>query len=263
MAIVGESGSGKSVTALSIMRLLPSVYSRCSGRIRFDGHDLLSCSREQMRAIRGNRIAMIFQEPMTSLNPVFTVGFQIAEALKYHRGMDRAEARRRAIELLDRVRIPNATDALRRTIPHTLSGGMRQRAMIAMALACEPKLLIADEPTTALDVTVQQQILDLIKSLQNEMGMSVLFITHDMGVVAEIADRVLVMRGGIKQEEGTAAQSFISRKAPMRAHCWRPFRASAAWEARTQPLKSAEIAQGVARPGAGGRRVRLFWRSTA
>jgi peptide/nickel transport system ATP-binding protein len=246
LAVVGESGSGKSVTALSIMRLLPPVYSRCSGKIQFDGLDLLSCAREQMRAIRGDRIAMIFQEPMTSLNPVFTVGFQITESLKYHRGMEPAEARRRAIELLDRVRIPNAKDRFD-SFPHTLSGGMRQRAMIAMTLACEPRLLIADEPTTALDVTVQQQILDLIKSLQNEMGMSVLFITHDMGVVADIADRVLVMRGGVKQEEGTAAQVFHKPQSAYGRELLAAVPRLGSMGGGTQPLKSAEIAQGVGR----------------
>ena len=242
LAVVGKSGSGKSVTALSIMRLLPALYARCSGAIRLEGQDLLACSREQMRAIRGNRMAMIFQEPMTSLNPVFTVGFQIAETLKYHRGVERGAARRRATQLLDRVRIPNAKERFD-SFPHTLSGGMRQRAMIAMALACEPKLLIADEPTTALDVTVQQQILDLIKSLQSEMGMSVLFITHDMGVVADIADRVLVMRDGVKQEEGTAEHLFHKPQSAYARELLGAVPRLGSMRGHSQPLKSAEIAQ--------------------
>ena len=246
LAVVGESGSGKSVTALSIMRLLPPVYSRYSGDISFDGRNLLSCSADEMRAVRGNRIAMIFQEPMTSLNPVFTVGFQIGEALKYHRGMVGEAARRRAIELLERVRIPNAAERFD-SFPHTLSGGMRQRVMIAMALACEPKLLIADEPTTALDVTVQQQILDLIKTLQNEMGMSVLFITHDMGVVADIADRVLVMRNGVKQEEGTASDLFLKPQSTYARALLAAVPRLGSMRGAAQPLKAAEIAR--AAPG--------------
>ena len=244
LAVVGESGSGKSVTALSIMRLLPPVYSRHSGHIRLDGRDLLACSPQEMQAIRGDRIAMIFQEPMTSLNPVFTIGFQIVEALKYHRGVEGMAARRRAIELLERVRIPNAKERFQ-DFPHTLSGGMRQRAMIAMALVCEPQLLIADEPTTALDVTVQQQIIDLIKTLQNEIGMSVLFITHDMGVVADIADRVLVMRHGISQEEGRASDILLRPQSAYARELLAAVPRLGSMRGVAQPLKAAEIESGA------------------
>jgi peptide/nickel transport system ATP-binding protein len=209
VAIVGESGSGKSVTALSIMRLISSVNGRLSGRILLEGRDLLALSEEEMRAVRGNSISMIFQEPMTSLNPVLTVGRQICEALQYHRAMDARAAEAEAIRILDRVRIPASRQRFGE-YPHRLSGGMRQRVMIAMALACKPRLLIADEPTTALDVTIQAQILDLIKALQDEEGMSVLFITHDMGVVAEIADRVVVMWKGRKLEDEPATTIFAS-----------------------------------------------------
>src|ERR687894_930893 len=196
VAIVGESGSGKSVTALSILRLLPLDTSRITGRVILKGRDLLGLPNAEMRRVRGDDIAMIFQEPMTSLNPVLTIGFQIAEALMLHRRLSRAEADAETVRLLEKVRIPNAGARLH-DYPHRFSGGMRQRVMIAMALACRPQLLIADEPTTALDVTIQAQILDLIKSLQEEEGMSVLFITHDMGVVAEIADRTEVMNDGV------------------------------------------------------------------
>lgn len=207
VAIVGESGSGKSVTALSIMRLLPAVNSRTNGTIELEGQPLQDLSEDGMRDVRGDRIAMIFQEPMTSLNPVLTIGFQVAEALHYHRRMSREEAARTALDLLDLVRIP---DAARRfhDYPHLFSGGMRQRVMIAIALACRPKLLIADEPTTALDVTIQAEILELIAALQAEIGMSVMFITHDMGVVAEIADRVIVMWRGRKVEEAPVQRIF-------------------------------------------------------
>jgi peptide/nickel transport system ATP-binding protein len=204
VAVVGESGSGKSVTALSVMRLLPAANSRAEGAIVLDGADVLKLTDEEMRRARGAAAAMIFQEPMTSLNPVLTIGFQIAEALRFHRAIDRKAAEAETVRILERVRVPAARQRLRE-YPHRFSGGMRQRVMIAMALACKPKLLIADEPTTALDVTVQAEILDLIKSLQDEEGMSVVFITHDMGVVAEIADRVVVMWKGDKVEEGAAA----------------------------------------------------------
>jgi peptide/nickel transport system ATP-binding protein len=207
VAIVGESGSGKSVTALSVMRLVSSANGRIQGRIALEGRDLLALSEEEMRKVRGNDVAMIFQEPMTSLNPVLTVGFQIAEALRYHRGLDARAAKAEALRMLDKVRIPSAKTRFD-NYPHQLSGGMRQRVMIATALACKPKLLIADEPTTALDVTIQAQILELIKILQDEERMSVLFITHDMGVVAEIADRVVVMWKGRKLEDAPASQVF-------------------------------------------------------
>ncbi len=205
MAIVGESGSGKSVTALSIMRLLPAANSRVGGKIRLDNRDILALPEEEMRHVRGDTVSMIFQEPMTSLNPVLTIGFQIAEALILHRAINRKAAEAETLRILERVRVPAARERLHE-YPHRFSGGMRQRVMIAMALACKPKLLIADEPTTALDVTVQAQILELIKLLQEEEGMSVVFITHDMGVVAEIADRVVVMWKGRKVEEGDVAR---------------------------------------------------------
>ncbi|TWD50654.1 peptide/nickel transport system ATP-binding protein [Agrobacterium vitis] len=207
VAIVGESGSGKSVTSLSIMRLLPPAMSRVAGRVLLDGRDLLTLPETEMRKVRGADVAMIFQEPMTSLNPLFTVGDQISEALLCHTTMSVAEARAETIRLLDKVRIPSAASRLD-DYPHQLSGGMRQRVMIAMALALKPKLLIADEPTTALDVTIQGQILDLIKLLQDEEGTSVLFITHDMGVVAEIADRTVVMYRGEQVEMGTTKDIF-------------------------------------------------------
>jgi oligopeptide/dipeptide ABC transporter ATP-binding protein len=192
LGVVGESGCGKSVTALSVMRLVPPPGRIAGGRILFEGRDLAALPEPKMRAVRGRDIAMIFQEPMTSLNPVFTVGYQIMEAIRAHLAVTRAEARRRAVELLAKVKIP-AADRRVDDYPHQMSGGMRQRVMIAMALACTPKLLIADEPTTALDVTIQAQILDLLRELQREFRMSVLIITHDLGVVAEVADEVAVM----------------------------------------------------------------------
>ncbi|MEE7502871.1 ABC transporter ATP-binding protein [Methylobacterium mesophilicum] len=213
VALVGESGSGKSVSALSILRLLPRDASRIGGRVRFEGRELLAAPESEMRRVRGDSIAMIFQEPMTSLNPVLTIGFQIAEALIRHRGLSRSAAEAEALRLLDKVRIPAARSRLHE-YPHRFSGGMRQRVMIAMALACRPKLLIADEPTTALDVTIQAQILDLIKSLQDAEGMSVLFITHDMGVVAEIADRTVVMYRGRAVEAGPTARIFDAPAEP-------------------------------------------------
>ncbi|WP_422010075.1 ABC transporter ATP-binding protein [Reyranella sp.] len=208
LAIVGESGCGKSMTALSLMRLIPDPPGRIvTGSIKLDGRDLLKISEEEMRDVRGNEISMIFQEPMTSLNPVMTIGKQISEALILHRDMDRKQAMKRAIEMLDLVRIPEPTQRAKE-YPHQLSGGMRQRAMIAMALACNPKVLIADEPTTALDVTIQAQILELIVELQREFGAAVLLITHDLGVVAETAHRVIVMYAGRKVEEATVGELF-------------------------------------------------------
>ena len=213
VAVVGESGSGKSVTALSIMRLTPPGSSKSEGSIKLAGQELLTLPDAQMRKIRGNDMAMIFQEPMTSLNPVLTIGFQIAESLILHRGMSRSEAEAETIRLLEKVRIPAAKSRFHE-YPHRFSGGMRQRVMIAMALACKPKLLIADEPTTALDVTIQAQILQLIKLLQDEEGMSVLFITHDMGVVAEIADRTVVMYNGEAVETGKTEDIFARANHP-------------------------------------------------
>ncbi|MDP9836003.1 peptide/nickel transport system ATP-binding protein [Neorhizobium huautlense] len=207
VAIVGESGSGKSVTSLSIMRLLPKATSKIEGKVTLGGKELLSLPEEQMRRVRGNDISMIFQEPMTSLNPIFPIGRQISEALMVHRDISKAEAKAEVIRLLEKVRIPNAKNRFDE-YPHQFSGGMRQRVMIAMALATKPKLLIADEPTTALDVTIQGQILDLIKVLQEEEGMSVLFITHDMGVVAEVADRTIVMFRGEQVETGATDDIF-------------------------------------------------------
>ena len=208
LAVVGESGCGKSVTAMSVLRLLPSPPARIvSGAIRFEGRDLLTASEAEMRKIRGNEISMIFQEPMTSLNPVLTVGRQIAETLELHQGLSAAAAQARAIEMLETVRIP---EARRRAdeYPHQLSGGMRQRVMIAMALACKPKLLIADEPTTALDVTIQAQILELMLDLKEKVGAAIVLITHDLGVVAETAQRVVVMYAGRKVEEASVADLF-------------------------------------------------------
>ncbi len=213
VAIVGESGSGKSVTSLSIMRLLPKLTSRIEGKVWLGGRNLLSLDEESMRKVRGNDISMIFQEPMTSLNPIFPIGKQIAEAILCHRDISKAEAKKEVLELLDKVRIPNAKNRFDE-YPHQFSGGMRQRVMIAMALASKPKLLIADEPTTALDVTIQGQILDLIKELQDETGMSVLFITHDMGVVAEISDRTIVMFRGDAVETGTTENIFHNGQHP-------------------------------------------------
>ncbi len=213
LAIVGESGCGKSMTALSIMRLLPPPGRSESGSIRLGDTDLLRLSSREMRALRGNDIAMIFQEPMTSLNPVLTVGRQIAEAVALHRRVSHAQAMRHAVEMLQRVHIPEPEQRARE-YPHQMSGGMRQRAMIAMALACNPKLLIADEPTTALDVTIQAQILRLIVDLQRETGTAVLLITHDLGVVAETAHRVIVMYAGRKVEEAAVDDLFAAPQHP-------------------------------------------------
>ena len=210
LAIVGESGCGKSMTALSLMRLIPDPPGRIvSGSIKLADRDLLQLSEKEMRGVRGNEISMIFQEPMTSLNPVMTIGKQIGEALILHRDMDKKAAMKRAIEMLDLVKIPEPVQRARE-YPHQLSGGMRQRAMIAMALACNPKVLIADEPTTALDVTIQAQILELILELQREFGTAVILITHDLGVVAETARRVIVMYAGRKVEEATVGELFAT-----------------------------------------------------
>lgn len=217
LAVVGESGSGKSVTALSLMRLIPDPPGKIvEGEILFKDEDVLHMSESKVRALRGDRIAMIFQDPMTSLNPVYRVGKQIGESLRLHKGMSRKEALDRAIELLSMVGIPNPADRAK-DYPHQFSGGMRQRAMIAMALACDPDILIADEPTTALDVTIQAQILDLMVALQERTGTSIIMITHDLGVVADMADDVMVMYGG-KQVEYASAEEVFYR--PMHPYTW-------------------------------------------
>ncbi|MFE1599188.1 ABC transporter ATP-binding protein [Methylobacterium sp. ID0610] len=210
LALVGESGCGKSLTALSVMGLLaPKVGRVAAGRIVVDGTDMLAASEREREAMRGDRLAMIFQEPMTSLNPVLTIGFQIAEALRRHRGLSRAAARERAIALLDRVRVPSAAERID-AYPHQFSGGMRQRVMIAMALACGPRVLIADEPTTALDVTIQAQVLALLADIQRREALAVLLITHNLGVVASVADRVMVMYGG-DVVESAPVRAFFAR----------------------------------------------------
>ncbi len=213
VAIVGESGCGKSVTANSILRLVPQPPGKIAGQIRFEGEDLLALSERAMRDIRGNRISMVFQEPMTSLNPVLTVGGQIAETLRLHQRLGRTAVAERAVEMLSLVGI---AEPRRRAseYPHQLSGGMRQRVMIAIALACNPKLLIADEPTTALDVTIQAQILDLMADLKKRVGAAIILITHDLGVVAEIAERVIVMYAGRKVEEARVTDLFRAPRHP-------------------------------------------------
>ncbi|WP_207539808.1 ABC transporter ATP-binding protein [Sabulicella rubraurantiaca] len=213
LAVVGESGCGKSVTAMSILRLIPEPPGKIAGSIRFGGRDLLKLSDREMRQIRGNEISMIFQEPMTSLNPVLTVGRQIGETLRLHQGMSAAKAEERAVEMLRLVGIPEPGRRVRE-YPHQLSGGMRQRVMIAIALACNPKLLIADEPTTALDVTIQAQILDLMRDLKTSVGAAIVLITHDLGVVAEVAERVVVMYAGKKVEEAPVGELFRRPKHP-------------------------------------------------
>ena len=214
LGIVGESGSGKSVCALSIMGLLPEPAGRVkSGSIRFEGRELIGMPARERRALRGSAIGMVFQEPMTSLNPVFTIGDQITETIRAHQKLGKAAARRRAAEMLERVGIPSPQRRLD-DYPHQLSGGMRQRVMIAMALACSPRLLLADEPTTALDVTVQAQLLDLLRDLQRETGMAVAIITHNMGVIAEFADRVMVMYAGRVAEEGPVEAIFDAPRHP-------------------------------------------------
>lgn len=214
LGIVGESGCGKSITSLSIMQLLPQRIGRvAAGEIRFEGKDLLTASRREMRQIRGNRIAMIFQEPMTSLNPVFKVGKQVSEAVRYHLKIGKREARGRVVEMLAKVGIPRP-EKIFDQYPHQLSGGMRQRVMIAMAMVCNPSLLIADEPTTALDVTIQAQILDLMRDLQGKEGTSIMMITHDLGVVAEMCDRVVIMYAGQVVEETDVKTLFREPRHP-------------------------------------------------
>jgi oligopeptide transport system ATP-binding protein len=214
LGLVGESGCGKSVSALTLMRLIPTPPGRIAGgEVLFQGRDLLKLKEDEIRHIRGNDIAMIFQDPMTSLNPVLTIGRQIGEALELHKGLDRKAARQRTIELLEMVGIPSARSRVD-DYPHQFSGGMRQRVMIAMAISCEPRVLIADEPTTALDVTIQAQILDLIKRLQTDLGMAVILITHDLGVVAGVCDRIAVMYAGYIIEEASAAELFADPRHP-------------------------------------------------
>lgn len=245
LAIVGESGSGKSVTAFSIMRLLSDEKTKITGSVRLKGRELLGLSENEMRAVRGNGIAMIFQEAMTSLNPVFTIGQQIVEALTVYRPLSRTEAEAEALKLLDRVKIPAARRRYN-DYPHNFSGGMRQRAMIAMALACKPQLLIADEPTTALDVTIQAEILNLIKELQDEESMAVMFITHDMGVVAEIAERTVVMLRGEAVETGTTEEIFYRAHHPYTRALLHavPVLGSMKGQSAPQPLQIADKVSG-------------------
>jgi len=208
LAIVGESGSGKSVGVMSLIRLIPQPPGKIvAGEVWFDGRDLMALTDDEVRQVRGNRIAMIFQDPMTSLNPVLTIGQQIMEALKLHLGMDSSQAQKRAVELLEMVGIPGAANRLN-AYPHQFSGGMRQRVMIAMGLSCNPQLLIADEPTTALDVTIQAQIVDLVLGLKDQLGMAIIWITHDLGVVAGLADRVIVMYAGRIVEEAEVHELY-------------------------------------------------------
>ena len=239
LGIVGESGCGKSVTALAVLGLLPRNGRIRSGRAMLDGRDLLRQSDRTLRRIRGREVAMIFQDPMTSLNPVLTIGRQIREALETHFGLKRKDAEGRAAELIDRVGIPSASARLR-DYPHQFSGGMRQRAMIAMALACQPKLLIADEPTTALDVTIQAQILDLLRGLVEEEHAALILITHDLGVVAGMCERVNVMYAGMFMETGTAEQLFASPRHPYTLGLLQSVpRLDAARRARLQPIEGA------------------------
>jgi oligopeptide transport system ATP-binding protein len=214
LAIVGESGCGKSVGVLSLLRLIPQPPGKVTGgEVWFEGKDLLKMTDEEIRQVRGNRIAMIFQDPMTSLNPVLTIGFQVSEALMLHLGMDRAQATKRTVELLEMVGIPQAANRID-DYPHQFSGGMRQRVMIAMGLSCNPQILIADEPTTALDVTIQAQITDLVKRLRDEIGMAIIWITHDLGVVAGLADRVIVMYAGFIVEEAPVKDLYACPSHP-------------------------------------------------
>ena len=214
LGVVGESGSGKSVTMLSMLKLLPMPPAEIvAGRARLDGEDLIALDADELRHVRGARVGFIFQDPMTSLNPVLTVGYQLTEPLRVHLGMSRGKARQRAIELLERVGIPAAASRLG-DFPHQFSGGMRQRVMIAIAIACNPKVLIADEPTTALDVTIQAQILDLVKRLRRESGMAIIWITHDLGVMAGLADRVMVMYGGLVVERAGVGELYKHPRHP-------------------------------------------------
>jgi peptide/nickel transport system ATP-binding protein len=216
LCILGESGSGKSVTLRALMRLLPPKRTQITGTVRVDGRDVLAMGARDLRDLRGGLVSMIFQEPMTALDPVYTIGTQIAETVMRHKGCDRRTARARALELLELVRVPSATRRLD-AYPHELSGGLRQRAMIAMALSCSPRLLLADEPTTALDATVQIQVLILLRRLQREMGMGMIFVTHDLGVASEIADRIAVMYAGRIVESGSVADVLAAPAHPYTA----------------------------------------------
>jgi peptide/nickel transport system ATP-binding protein len=241
LGVVGESGCGKSVTALSVLRLIPEPPGRIvSGAIRFQGVDLLGLSEAEMRRIRGNEISMIFQEPMTSLNPVLTVERQIGETLMLHQGLDARTARTRAIEMLRLVKIPEP-ERRARQYPHEMSGGMRQRVMIAMALACNPKLLLADEPTTALDVTIQAQILDLMRELKQKIGAAIVLITHDLGVVAEMAERVVVMYAGRKVEEAPVKELFRRPQHPYTVGLMTSVPHLGATRGRAEPPRLTEI----------------------
>ncbi|WP_411502522.1 ABC transporter ATP-binding protein [Brevibacillus centrosporus] len=246
VGIVGESGSGKSVTSLTAMRLTPGKV--VEGSITFDGKEILGLSEEEMREIRGNEMAMIFQEPMTSLNPVFTIGDQIGEAVRIHRNYSKAQARARAVEMLKLVGIPRAEQIVDE-YPHRLSGGMRQRVMIAMAMACDPKLLIADEPTTALDVTIQAQILDLMSELKASKGTAILLITHDLGVVAEMCDRVVVMYDGRVVEESDVVTLFTHPRHPYTQGLMKSMPTLDSEEKRLYSIKGSVPAQGSLRIG--------------
>lgn len=248
VGIVGESGSGKSVTSLSAMRLTPGKV--VEGSITFDGKDILTMSEEQMREVRGNEMAMIFQEPMTSLNPVFTIGDQIGEVVRIHMKYSKAQARERSIEMLKLVGIPRPEQIVDE-YPHRLSGGMRQRVMIAMAMACNPKLLIADEPTTALDVTIQAQILDLMSELKATNGTAILLITHDLGVVAEMCDRVVVMYDGKVVEESDVVTLFTNPKHPYTQGLMKSMPTLASEEKRLYSIKGSVPAPGNLRKGCG------------
>ena len=239
LGVVGESGSGKSVTMLSLLRLLPTPPAEIvSGRALLEGEDLLALEPAQLRRVRGGKVGFIFQDPMAALNPVLSVGYQLAEPLRTHLGMSRRAARRRAAALLDGVGIPAAESRLR-DFPHQFSGGMRQRVMIAMALACDPAVLIADEPTTALDATIQAQILDLLQRLRSERGMAIVWVTHDLGVVAGLADRVMVMYGGQVVEQAPVAALYAGRNTPIRGACCARCRASTAAAADGSPASPA------------------------
>ena len=271
MGLVGESGSGKSMTALTIMRLLPDA-ARAAGSVRFDGIDILAATEDQMCALRGDDIGMVFQEPMTALNPVKTIGEQVAEGIRWHTGANRREAEERARKMLDRVGLPEAKFPLSR-YPHELSGGQRQRVVIAIACALKPKLLIADEPTTALDVVLQKQILELLRDLVDENRMGLLLISHDLAVVADMADRITILRGGAVMEEGETAQNAVGAAAPVHA----PARAgldaragrgprdgTAAWRRHCRAAsRLLDVAERVAPLSSGGTRCRCSRPATA